>query len=780
MRGLAAQPPARAFGATVLAAVVVAGSLLSAPRAAHAAPSPLACTDIEQLARDFTGSAHVAVVDLESGERCDVDAATPVRTASLYKLFVMLEVFDEVDRGALSFDDLLVIEPRHTIDDPLEYRAPFARTVSIGEAVDLMITVSDNGSAVALMERLSYDRVATIASRFGFPGTTLAEDTYETTAEDVARFFERLYAGELVNPLASGRMLEILRRQQIQTMLPVGLPPGTTIAHKTGNLDYVAHDAGLVTAPGGSYVVVALTEADPFPGIEASYTFIPALSALTYEAYAEPRPLVDVAPIETPGSVPVAASPAAVAPRTSIAQGAPPLEAPASTPGRQVAGAGAIPTVTPSWWPIEIDSTAGAGAAGFAAMAMAVATVAIWARRRGAHGAAEITISSQESGDSRMTMTMRPDYAAEESPDPSRKDPDMRLRKQQSDDAGTDDMVASQETSGLQKPLTPAAAANTTATAATALSATSATSATATGVIDSPRLRRLAQYFSVQKDLLDGVRSDVEQETAPLIDLLLRQANTMQRVMSNLDERLRPLETYAETEEANLAKLRERLSEDGTEFLNRSFSDYIGVQRERIEETRSRIGQQRVPFERFADDEQSAVETALARFDQDVALLEEIQAEQRRVTTRLLEAMRSDTFLAVKDYLAERHEALVDLSERNITDPTAIAGALRAKASAVPQAPSNAPGAQHLAEVLRTTGEADARFAKPAETAAAAAKAASADAKKARASQTNGNGAADTASEATPEAATTPADPELIEAVGDLTEQGSRSVTRAG
>ncbi|MEZ4501782.1 MAG: serine hydrolase [Dehalococcoidia bacterium] len=764
----------RALGASVVAASVLAGALVSVHGPAEAALTPSTCADIEQLAENFAGHAHVAVVDLQSGERCDFDAATPTRSASLYKLFVMLEVFDQVDRGALSFDDWLTIEPRHTIDDPEGFRATVSRTVSIGEAVDEMITVSDNGSAVALMERLTYDRVATIASRFDFPGTTLAEDTYETSAEDVASFFERLYAGELINPLASGRMLEILRRQRINTMLPLGLPEGTTLAHKTGNLDYYAHDAGLVTAPGGSYVVVAMTEADPLPGIEASYTFIPALASLTYDALAEPRPIGT--PVETFAPAPAAATVAQPAADAGLAGSTPVIEAaPASVQP--------IPTVTPSWFPIEVPPAAGASAAGVAAMAMALATFAIWTRRRGAHEHV-VSISAQESGDSRMTITRRPDYAADEPRDPSRKDPVMRLRKQQNDDTGNDAITESEAAtvSGQEAQLTPAAAANTTATAANA--ALTSTAASAPGVIDSPRLRRLAQYFSVQKEMLDGVRSDVEQETAPLIDLLLRQANTMQRVMSNLDERLRPLETYAETEEANLAKLRERLSEDGTEFLNRSFSDYIAQQRERINDTRTRIGEQRVPFERFADDEQGAVETALARFDQDVALLEEIQAEQRRVTTRLLEAMRSDTFLAVKDYLAERHEALVDLSERNVTDPTAIAGALRAKASAVPQAPSNAPGAQHLAEVLRSTSEADARFAKPAEAAAARA---SAEAKKARTAQTNGanstngngsNGATHAEADTSTEDTGAPADSKLIEAVDEMTEQESRSVTR--
>jgi hypothetical protein len=487
-------------------------------------------------------------------------------------------------------------------------------------------------------------------------------------------------------------MLAILRAQQVNTLLPVGLPDGTTIAHKTGTVEYYVHDAGLVTAPGGSYVLVAMTEADVAAGADASFAFIPALSALAYEGYAQPRPPTPASEGTTVETLRLEVAAPATGAQEAVAP--PPPAAAEPAPAVEVAAPQPIPTVQSSRWPPQLDQTAGAGAAGLAAMTMALASVAVWARRRAAQRAADVVLSPAEVGSSRMSTAAGPDYARSEPLGPSQENPPMRIRRTGTEDSA--DEAVEPQVEAAPQPVEAESA--------------SPSAGTAPSVVESPRLRRLAQYFAAQRELVDDVRSDIEQETAPLIDLLIRQQDTMAQVITNLDDRLQPLELYAESEESNLAQLRERLADEGTEFLSRSFADYIAGQRQRIDETRTRIGDQRIPFRKFGEDGHAAVETALSRFDQDVAMLEEIQTEQRRVMTRLLEAMRSDTFTAVKEYLAERHEALADVARNEITDPEAIAQSLRAKAASVPKGPANAPGAQHLADVLRVTAEADQAF----------------------------------------------------------------------
>ena len=55
-------------------------------------------------------------------------------------------------------------------------------------------------------------------------------------------------------------MIEILAAQEHNDGIPAGLPPGTKVAHKTGSITKISHDAGLVFRPDGSqYVLVVLT-----------------------------------------------------------------------------------------------------------------------------------------------------------------------------------------------------------------------------------------------------------------------------------------------------------------------------------------------------------------------------------------------------------------------------------------------------------------------------------------------------------------------------------------
>lgn len=232
-----------------------------------------------------------------------------------------------------------------------------------------------------------------------------------------------------------------------------------------------------------------------------------------------------------------------------------------------------------------------------------------------------------------------------------------------------------------------------------------AASAPETQEVATARLRRLADYFLAESDLLEQMRQQVEIETAPLIELLLKQRGTMETVLTNLDERLRPLREYAAGEEANLASLEERLTGNGAEFLARSFADYIGAQRQRVEETRTRIEHQRQPFIRFQQDQREVVETALQRFDDDLDQLERLLSEQRTVMTRMLEAMRSDAFHAAKDFLAEREDAMAAVAAGKITDPAAIGEALRGARNRITDTSD-----KHVSSVVQATDAADRRL----------------------------------------------------------------------
>jgi beta-lactamase class A len=144
---------------------------------------------------------------------------------------------------------------------------------SVGACIRDMIVVSDNRCGAWGLGQVGYGRMDPALAREGFPGTSLASPQ-RTTANDVARFFERVRDGTLLGSgreAATGELYGLLRAQQVNDRLPAGLPRGTPVAHKTGDRLHWAHDAGLITTPGGELLLAVLSGPWPSPCCDADH-----------------------------------------------------------------------------------------------------------------------------------------------------------------------------------------------------------------------------------------------------------------------------------------------------------------------------------------------------------------------------------------------------------------------------------------------------------------------------------------------------------------------------
>jgi beta-lactamase class A len=239
-----------------------AASQTAGPRpASHAASPALIVTPevadrIDALLARRGGHAAVIVASGSSGEILHASAPDePVFAASLYKLGVLLEAERRIDAGTLTPSDLITV----TAADQAEGGSFTAAgsLLSIDEALERTIVLSDNAAALALIRRLGISSIqATLdRERIHLQFTT---DGAITTARGIATFFGELVRGSLVSREASARMLARLSRQRAVDRLPAALPAGAVVAHKTGNLGFVTHDAGIVNGPGGAPVVLVV------------------------------------------------------------------------------------------------------------------------------------------------------------------------------------------------------------------------------------------------------------------------------------------------------------------------------------------------------------------------------------------------------------------------------------------------------------------------------------------------------------------------------------------
>lgn len=230
------------------------------PGAHAAAPAlivtPEAADRIDAVLVRGTGRAAVVVAGGLSGEVLyGVDADAPVFAASLYKLGVLLEAERRIDAGTLGGADLI----RVTAADQSE-SGSFTATgsvLTVDEALERTIVLSDNAAALALIRRLGISTIQTTLDREGIYLRFTADGAI-TSARGIATFFGELVRGSLVSREASARMLARLSRQRTVDRLPAALPAGAVVAHKTGNLGFATHDAGIVAGPGGAPIVLVV------------------------------------------------------------------------------------------------------------------------------------------------------------------------------------------------------------------------------------------------------------------------------------------------------------------------------------------------------------------------------------------------------------------------------------------------------------------------------------------------------------------------------------------
>ena len=268
-----------------LAALVLVASLL-APRPARAGTQDLV-RSLDALVKGFQGGAGLWIGDPGVSQPLyAVHADDGVITASLYKLAILLEVESRVEAGTLSYADTITIEEEDVTEDGSD-ELP-GTVMTIDAALEAMTTFSDNGSALAFWHTLGPEHINATLVAQKIDAFHVAQDDTEdnvATPRAIGSFFTLLVRGQLVSPAASRRMLARLERQKINDRLPDQLPEGTVVAHKTGNLAGLSHDAGVIFTKSGPRVVVVMTWD---AAEEAAKEFIADVGSLVYGAILEP------------------------------------------------------------------------------------------------------------------------------------------------------------------------------------------------------------------------------------------------------------------------------------------------------------------------------------------------------------------------------------------------------------------------------------------------------------------------------------------------------------
>ena len=271
--------------------------------------SPGAPLDSQLRAIIASSGAEVAVAyrTLDGKTELFIDADKPFHAASTMKVPVMIELFRQAGNRQLSLDDTLPIrnEFRSSVDgspyqlsegddsDTLVYAA-VGKSMPLRQLCDLMITVSSNFAANLLIEKLGVENIRRTVTALGADGMNVLRGVEDqkafdkglnntTDARGLFVLLDRIAHGKAVDPSADAAMIDILKRQKFNDAIPAGVPAGTAVAHKTGNITRINHDAAIVFGA-RPYVLVLLVR-----GIEdqkKSAALMAELSRIVYEATA--------------------------------------------------------------------------------------------------------------------------------------------------------------------------------------------------------------------------------------------------------------------------------------------------------------------------------------------------------------------------------------------------------------------------------------------------------------------------------------------------------------
>ncbi len=228
----------------------------------------------------FPGSVSLYAKNLETGQTYGVRENDPVRTASTIKLAILAECFFQVVEGRLAWADPLILTSAVKVTGSgLLQEFSDGDKLPLRDVVDLMIVMSDNTATDMVLDRVDGNRVNARMAKLGLsqtrvmrkilmgsttqaPGITEEGNKQEnarwglgrSSPKEMVMLLEKIYRGELVSKQASNDMLAILKKQRDHNGLGRDMKD-TTVANKSGALDNLRSDVGIIFSKNGPIAI---------------------------------------------------------------------------------------------------------------------------------------------------------------------------------------------------------------------------------------------------------------------------------------------------------------------------------------------------------------------------------------------------------------------------------------------------------------------------------------------------------------------------------------------
>jgi beta-lactamase class A len=248
---------------------------------------PAKASDLEkrlgELAASHQGSVALYAKNLATGESVSLDAERPVQTASVIKLSLMLQAFEQVKSGKLTLSAPVVLTKDNQVGGSgiLNLMDP-GLTLTLNDSITLMMTLSDNTATNMVIDVVGLRPTNEMLARMGLKNTYFYKKVFKpsegpmppdqkqfglgkTTAKEMAQLMESIYRCDLADRSLCLQMITMMRNQQDHDMLPRYLTTSDSsedlspIADKVGALDDVRNDVALVYTKRGPIIISIFT-----------------------------------------------------------------------------------------------------------------------------------------------------------------------------------------------------------------------------------------------------------------------------------------------------------------------------------------------------------------------------------------------------------------------------------------------------------------------------------------------------------------------------------------
>lgn len=287
-------------------------------------------TLFEETAKTVTGPLGIGFKDLNSGEELYYNGNMVFPMASVYKIFVLCELFRKHKEGTFSFADRhTLLESEKRIGSGILELIGEGAVLSMMDYTMLMMVISDNTSTALLQKYTPAEDIQAnlikpleLRDTLYVPGAGLC-DFYGVTVEeyrkitseggrfharngsyfrcvepknkqssprDLLKILSLLQEGRLIDAQSDRQILDIMLKCQTNDRIPKKLPAGVRVAHKTGSIDHLANDCGIVYTDCGNYVLTLfyngnLASEEEYEGSEWTAVGNRLLSGLSAEVY---------------------------------------------------------------------------------------------------------------------------------------------------------------------------------------------------------------------------------------------------------------------------------------------------------------------------------------------------------------------------------------------------------------------------------------------------------------------------------------------------------------